>query len=335
MPRNPIIAVLPPVSLRAEIFTENAMSLLESLGEVRANEAQTRDLTEEEARELIAGADVVITSWGSPRISPEIVDAAPDLRLHCHAAGTVKPFISDAEWERGIVITSAAAAIAVSVAETTLGWIIIAAKRALTANTVTHTGGWKKEMPLPPGDLRHKTIGIVGASHVGRRVIELLKNFENDVVLYDPYVDEDQAEKLGVRKVDLPELMRSSDIVSLHAPSVDATRHMINRDTLALMKHGASLINTARGSLIDEQALTEVLEQDKIWAFIDVTDPEPPAPDHPFRRLPNCVLTPHIAGGVEAGRFRIGDYTVEEVRRFVAGELPAYPILREALSRIG
>ncbi len=87
--------------------------------------------------------------------------------------------------------------------------------------------------------------------------------------------------------------------------------------------------------MIDEQALIEVLEQGKIWAFIDVTDPEPPAADHPFRRLPNCVLTPHIAGGVEAGRLRVGDYTVEEVRRFVAGELPAYPILREALGRIG
>lgn len=186
MPRNPIIAVLPPANLRAEIFTPDAWRLLESLGEVRANEAQSRNLTAEEARELIAGSDVVITSWGSPRISPEIVDAAPDLKLHCHAAGTVKPFVSDAEWDRGIVITSAAAAIAVSVAETTLAWMIIAAKRALMANAITHAGGWKREMPLPPGDLRHKMIGIVGASHVGRRVIELLKNFQNDMLLYDP-----------------------------------------------------------------------------------------------------------------------------------------------------
>ena len=139
--------------------------------------------------------------------------------------------------------------------------MIIAAKRALMRNAIPRRV-LENRNAASTGRLRHKDDRIVGASHVGRRVMSFLKKLP-ERCFNDPYVDDDAAEKLGVRKVDLPELMRTSDIVSLHAPSVDATHHMINRDTLALMKHGASLINTARGSLIDEQALIEVLEHGK------------------------------------------------------------------------
>jgi len=334
MPTRLSIAVLPPKAMIPTLFRPATWEKLAAYGTVVQNKSDDCNLDEAGAKTLLADADVVITSWGSPPMSAEVISHAAKFRLHCHAAGSVKPVVSDAEWERGIIVTSAAAAIAVGVAETTLGWIIIAAKQALTANEATHRGGWKEQMRFPAGDLTGRKIGIVGASHVGRNVINLLKPHEVEILLYDPYVSEAEATQLGVRKASLDELLRNAEIISLHAPSISETRHMINRNNLKLVQDGATIINTARGSLIDETALVEELKTRRIWAILDVTDPEPPAPDHPFRKLSNCILTPHIAGTVKTGRLRIGDYVAEEVRRFARGEPQRYRVTREMLSRI-
>jgi len=115
-------------------------------------------------------------------------------------------------------------------------------------------------------------------------------------------------------------LMSSCEVISLHAPSLPATDKMINKSNLRLMKDGATLINTARGSLIDENDLYEELKTGRIKACLDVTNPEPPVPDHPLRSLPNIILTPHIAGTVTNGRYRIGDYSVDAIRKFLEGK---------------
>lgn len=328
------IAVLPPRKVVPTLFRPEVWRDLASYGPIVQNEHADRNLDAGGAKKLVGKADIVITSWGSPCMSAEIVGAAPRLKLHCHAAGTVKPFVSEAEWDRGIIVTSGAAAIAVGVAETALGWIIIAAKQALAANEATHRGGWKDAMRFPAGDLTGRKIGIVGASHVGRNTIELLRPLEVEILLYDPYVSDVEAKRLGAQKVSLDELLRDADIISLHAPSIPETNHMINEESLRLVRDGATIINTARGSLIDEAALVEELKTGRIWAVLDVTDPEPPAPDHPFRKLPNCILTPHIAGTVATGRLRIGDYVEEEIRRFVRGKPQRHRVTREMLGRI-
>jgi phosphoglycerate dehydrogenase-like enzyme len=334
MAKKLTIAVLPPRNMVCALFRPETWARLATYGATIQNESAQRNLDEAGAARLVAQAEVVITSWGSPPISDTIVNAAPKLRLHCHAAGTVKPLVSESEWDRGIIVTSAAAAIAVGVAQTTLAWILIAAKQAFVANEATHAGGWKDQMRFPAGDITGRKIGIVGASHVGRKVIEYLRPHEVEILLYDPYVSPEAAKELGVRKVSLDDLMQGSDVVSLHAPSIPETRHMINRTNLKLAPDGVTIINTARGSLIDEEALVAELTTGRIWAILDVTDPEPPAPDHPFRKLPNCILTPHIAGTVAAGRLRLGDYVAEEVRRFANGEPQRYGVTRDMLSRI-
>jgi len=153
--------------------------------------------------------------------------------------------------------------------------------------------------------------------------------------VYDPYLSDDDATALGVVKSELDDLMVRSDIVSLHAPKTEETHHMINARNLALLRAGATLINTARGALIDEAAFVEHLRKGTTWAILDVTDPEPPPPEHPFRSLPNVVLTPHFAGTVESGRSRIGDCVLEEIKRFIAGEQLRYEVREEMLPRIG
>jgi phosphoglycerate dehydrogenase-like enzyme len=138
---------------------------------------------------------------------------------------------------------------------------------------------------------------------------------------------------LGATKVELDELLKQSDVVSIHAPANPATHHMLNAEGMALMKDDALIINTARGSIIDEKALIEELKKGRFFAFLDVTDPEPPAADSPLRTLENVVVVPHIAGCIDNCTM-LGELAVEELRRFFAGEPAVYQITPELFERI-
>jgi phosphoglycerate dehydrogenase-like enzyme len=317
------ISLLAQKPLADSLFDSECMEKLLQLGEVTQNE-DLKAPNKERVKELIKEADIAITSWGTPSLDKDILDTAPNLKLIIHAAGSVKPIMSDQIFPRGIRVVSCANAIGIGVAETALGLTIISVKNVKELDTDIHNGEWAKNK-MKTKEMYGINIGVVGAGWVGRHFIKLLKNFHVNILLYDPFVSEEQAKELGVKKVELDELMRSSEVVSLHAPSLPATNKMINRSNLKLMKDGATLINTARGSLIDEEALYEECKTGRIKACLDVTDPEPPAVDHPFRTVPNIIMTPHIAGAVTNGRFRIGLYTVQAIESFINRE----PILGE------
>ena len=335
MPRDLTIAVLPTRQACDSLFSEETWAELESLGAVVRNETEHGALSDEDTIALTRDADVCITSWGSPQLNEAVISASPRLSLVCHAAGTVKPFVSDALWDRGIKVTSASAAIAVEVATSTLSWIIVGVKRAHWGALSAREGGWRDGMPYPPSDVIGSTIGLIGASHVGRNVVGLLKPFDAKVLMYDPYLNDDAAAELGVEKVELDDLMHRSDVVAIHAPKTDETRHMINATNLRCMKDGATLINNARGAIIDEDALVAELQTGRIWAILDVTEPEPPAEAHPFRSLPNVILTPHMAGTVARGRQLLGKYVKDEVKLFAEGRPQKHAVTREQLSHVG
>lgn len=283
--------------------------------------------------DLLPQADACITSWGVARLDEDVIAAAPRLQATAHMGSSIKRFVSDALWERGIQVTSAGAALAIDVAETTLGLMIVGMKRVWPLARHVRAGGWRETEWWPARELFRKEVGIIGASNVGRHVIQLLESFVVDVLLYDPFVSDGEAEEMGVEKVGLEELLQRADVVSLHAPAKPDTIHMLNAERLALMKDDALLINTARGALIDEPALIAELEKGRIFAFLDVTDPEPPAADSPLRRLENVVVTPHSAGCIEDCS-RMGEMAVEELRRFFAGEPPVYRITQDMLHRV-
>ena len=211
--------------------------------------------------------------------------------------------------------------------------MIVGLKRIWPLGAHVREGGWRESVYWPSRELYGKAVGIIGASHVGRHVIELLQPFGAQVLLYDPYVSPERAKELGVIQVELGELLRQADVVSLHAPAKPETYHMLNAEGLALMKDDALLINTGRGTLINEVALIAELQKGRFFAFLDVTDPEPPAADSPLRHLDNVVVTPHLAGCIEdCGR--MGEMAVEELRRCFAGEPPLYEITAEMLARV-
>ncbi|MER7520117.1 hydroxyacid dehydrogenase [Streptomyces sp. NPDC126499] len=275
-----------------------------------------------EAAAALAEAELLLTCWGATPLTAEVLGRAPRLKAVVHAAGSVKHHVTDACWDRGIAVTSAAAANALPVAEYTLAAILFAGKRVLhsarryaelrTAHDwLTASADW--------GNHR-RTVGIVGASRIGRRVLELLRPFDLDVLLHDPYVTKDEARALGAEAVGLDELCARSTVVSVHAPQLPATYRMISAERIAAMPDGATLINTARGSLVDEEALLPHLVAGRLHAVLDVTDPELPPPDSPLYTLPNVLLTPHVAGSLGNELHRMADQALEEVARYGRGE---------------
>lgn len=279
------------------------------------------DLTAPDPRvaAALAEAELLLTCWGATPLTREVLDRAPRLRAVVHAAGSVKHHITDACWDRGLRVTSAAAANALPVAEYTLAAILLAGKRVLHSAQryaeLRADHAWLAESAAW-GNYR-RTIGVIGASRIGRRVIELLRPFDFEILLYDPYVT---VPPPGARLADLDELCARSTVVSVHAPQLPSTYRMIGARQLAAMPDGATLINTARGSLVDETALLPHLHAGRLHAILDVTDPELPPPDSPLYTLPNVLLTPHVAGSLGNELHRMADQALEEVARYGRGE---------------
>ncbi|MFW3472741.1 hydroxyacid dehydrogenase [Streptomyces microflavus] len=291
---------------------------------------------EPEAAAALAGAELLITCWGAPQLTAGVLAAAPRLRAVVHAAGSVKHHITPACWERGIQVTSAASANALPVAEYTLAAILFAGKNVLgTAHRYRQLRAphdWRAELE-GHGNYR-RCVGIVGASRIGRRVIELLRPFDLDVLLFDPYVDTGAAARVGAVKVGLDELCARSRVVSVHAPELPATRHMIGAAQLAAMADGTTLVNTSRGSLIDGDALLPELVSGRLNAVLDVTEPEVPPAGSPLYDLENVLLTPHVAGSLGDEIHRMGDFALDEVARYVQGLPFADPVTPDGLARM-
>ncbi len=284
-----------------------------------------------------ARVQVMITSWGAPRIDADAIAALRGLKLVAHLAGTVKGFVDECVWRQGIQVVNAVAANAVPVAEYTLAAILFANKQVLKLAAFYHQhhenrAPWTREAPNV-GNYR-KRIGIIGASHVGRKLLELLKSFDFDVLLYDPYVSPLEARELGARKVGLSELLAAADVVSLHAPLLADTKHMLGAKEFALMRDGATFINTARGGLVDQEALTDELASGRISAVLDTTEPEVLPPTSPLYRMPNVLLTPHIAGSLGTETQRLADQIVEEVDRYARGLSLKHRVRFDELARL-
>ncbi len=324
------IGVVIHTSLCDKLFSPEDRARLERLGEVRWTRSPD-PIDDAAAADLLAGCRVGIGSWGTPcPQSAALMAACPDLRLWEHAAGTVRHMFGRHLAGRRLVIASCKTAIADNVADFTLGEILLALRRVFENAAANRAG----PVPAPAAmkDIRGSTVGVVGASEVGKRVIRLLAPFRCRVLLYDPFVTDRQAARLGATRVrDLADLCRASDVVTLHAPALPSTAKMMRAAHFRAMRDDAIFINTARGMCVDEAALAAELAKGRLFALLDVTDPEPAAADSPFRRLPNCLLTSHIAG---LGWFNMGTQAVDDVAKFLRGRRPLCVQTPDMLDRI-
>jgi len=297
-----------------------------------------QDFGQPGALTALQAADILLTGWGAPQIDVAALDLMPRLRAIVHAAGTVKPYLSAEVYARHIQVCSAVEANAIPVAEFTFAAIVFAAKQ-VSAFTREYRARRDFSARHVPGLTERAgtngiTVGVVGASRVGRLVLRLLRNLDVSVLVSDPYLSEADAAAIGATRVGLDELVSRSDIVTLHAPALPETARMLDRDRLAALRDGAVLINTARGALVDTNALTAELVSGRISAVLDVTDPEPLPPDSPLYDLPNVQLTPHIAGSVGNEVPRLLEYAIAEIERLAAGLAPQYPVLASDLARM-
>ena len=245
--------------------------------------------------------------------------------------------VTEAFWDRHIAITSGSEAIARGVAEFCLGLILTESKQICFQAWGTRQGLWAESGKAFGGafEIYQQNIGLIGAGHIGRHLIHLLKNFEAKVHVYDPFISAEEACALGVTKLDtLHELFTRCRVVSLHAPTNESTRNLLRGPHFAALQPGSVFINTAGGTQINEPEFVAELQKGRFIACIDRCEVEPPPPDHPFRRLPNVLLTPHIAGVMAENRLRIGTLVVDEVERYVNRQAPRFPVTREALARM-
>jgi len=277
---------------------------------------------------VLGDAEVILSGWGGPKMDEAFLAAAPALRAVFYGAGSIRGIVTDAFWERGILITSAYGANAVPVAEYTLSQILFCLKRGWQfALAIKRQGGYPPRSEVF-GAYR-SSVGIISLGMVGRRVCRLLKAFDLKVLAYDPFVAAADAAELGAELVPLDEIFRRCEVVSLHTPWLKETEGMITGRHLESMKQGATFINTARGAVVREDEMVAVLQKrPDLFAVLDVTHPEPPQPGSPLYSMENVILTPHIAGSMGRECRRHGRCMVEELRRYLAGEPLKYGIDR-------
>ncbi|MCC6315082.1 MAG: phosphoglycerate dehydrogenase [Thermomicrobiales bacterium] len=253
----------------------------------------------------VAEADALVVR-SETMVDAEVLAAAPHLRVIARAGVGVDNIDLDTATRAGVVVLNAPGANAVSAAEHTIALLLGVTRQIPLADASTRAGRWARKK-MRPVDLKGRTVGIVGLGRVGSRVAARLRAFEMKVIAYDPYIATQRFTEIGAAPVDYQTLLANSDVVTFHVPSTPETTHMLNAETMALLKPGAIVINAARGEVVDQAALAEALRDGRIaGAGVDVF-PHEPCTESPLFDLPNVVLTPHIGGSSAEALAAVGE----------------------------
>lgn len=329
MPSKPTVALVLPEAIAKQMFKPEQLQRLSAV----ANVIGPTGPGSPGFADALADAVAIISGWRSPAFDQAFLSQAPKLKLIAHSAGSVKVFVSDELFDRGIHVTTAAAGNAFPVAQFAVATMISLLKQVPWISAAYARGDQDEILRRKAlcRELQDLEVGVIGASRVGKEVIRILRQQPRlRIKVYDPMLKPEQASAIGAELVSFEDACRS-EVVTIHAPSLPSTRHMFNPRTFALLPDHAVLVNTSRGSLIDENALVCELKRRPLYAAIDVTDPEPPAADSPLRTCPNLVITPHIAGALRQGRFDMGQIAIDETLRFLAGEPLQHEVTRAML----
>ena len=315
---------IPKNKVFGTFFTEENIALANSLGEIIWND--TNDFFRDEMlMELLSDCDVYVTAWGSPRLEKKYVDAAPNLKLLCHLCGTVVPFVSDEMWDKGIRVISGNNYFAESVAEGTIAYMMTSLREIpMYISRLKDEKIW-----ATPDDwsesLLYKTVGIVSYGAIAKHLVKMLKPFKVKLKVFDIVdIPEEDKKEYGISQCSLEEIFSTCDIVSVHTPLNDATYHMIDDRLLSLINKGTLFVNTSRGPVIDQEALTKHLVDGDFFAVLDVLEKEPIEGDNPLLTCDNVIIMPHKAGPTTNLRKIITHDLLIESSNFVdnGGELP-------------
>lgn len=309
--------------LRDALFTPRMLDELRQLVDLTPD--VINDLSASAAQSVLRDTEVFLTGWGAPALTDERLERMPKLRAVIHSGGVAAPFLGSVPGR--IAASNSGYANSLPVAEFTLALILLSGKHVLetAARYRSQQDQYDGGLPEQRGGNHGRTIGVIGASRVGRLLIERLRLSTFHLLVHDPYLDPAEASELGVEQTGLDALLTRSDVVTLHVPVLPSTTGMIGRRELALIQDGAVFINTSRGALVDQDALVDEVRTGRFTAYLDTTDPEILPAGHPLYALPNVFLTPHIAGSTGNELLRLGANVVAETRRFVSGQAFAHP----------
>ncbi len=278
--------------------------------------------------------ELIFSTWGMPHFSvEEIKSTFPSLKCVFYAAGTVQGFAREF-LACGVKVFSAWAANAVPVAEYTVAQIVLANKGFFAASAFHSAGDTKTSNEIKRSIIGNfgVDVGIIGAGMIGKLVIKMLKNYRLGAKVFDPFLSDDTAAELGIKKCSLEELFSTCTVVSNHLANNEQTRGMLNYALFSKMVPNSAFINTGRGAQVVEDDLQKVLsERPDITAILDVTYPEPPEEGHPFYSLKNCIMTPHIAGSIGNEVVRMAEYMIEEYEKYANGEQCLYEVNEKML----
>lgn len=318
---------------RGEIFnshyTPEVLTRLGTYGNVIYNET-SKPFTAAMLAEAVAGVDVCFTHWGCPTFTPKVLENADRLRLITHCAGSVADLCTREVFDRGIHVCSANDVLADYVAEGVLAYFMSALRLVPELDRRMKSG---EQWPQPISrinSLYGKRISLIGLGAVGIKLISLLEPFGVNISIYDPYIKTAPAD--GVTLCGLDEALSTGDIVSVHASLTAETERMLGARELGLIKEGALLVNTARGKIIDEAALIELLKKGKHMAVLDVFEKEPLPVDSELRQLPNVILIPHLCG--HTAKHNMALAMLDELERFSTSEPFRYEISPERYEKM-
>ncbi|MGJ8638527.1 MAG: hydroxyacid dehydrogenase [Opitutaceae bacterium] len=331
--RPKAIFALDPASLDV-IYSPLERAKLEELADFCAPAQSAETIAADPS--VLEEVEVIFSGWGAPIMDETFMAAAKNLKAVFYGAGSIRNFAKPAFWEREIQITTAAEANAVPVAEYCVATILMSMKNFWGLSRGTRKDeGWMSAGHLRqvPGNFR-STAGFISLGAIARHTLRLMEPFEINRLAYSTSLTEERAKTMNVDLASIDEIFQKADVISLHTPDLPATKGMISGRHFEMMKPGATFINTARGAVVNEVEMCEVLaRRPEITAVLDVTNPEPPLAGSAVATLPNVVLTPHVAGSVGPECFRLGYTMLCEFERYLAGEPLEYQVSKAAFDR--
>jgi D-3-phosphoglycerate dehydrogenase len=299
-----------------------SLDILRAIGEVRLGDPGKR-YTEESLMESLRECDAVLIT-SRDRITRAVIEASPRLKVISKYGARPEKVDLEAAAERGITVLCTPTSNPESVAEHAILLILALQRNLFDVTASLRAGQWRNSITMGT-ELAGKTVGLVGIGNVGAAVARKLSGFGVSLLAFDPWVSASKAAAMSVQMVDLETLLRSSDVVSLHAMVTPESHHMMGEAQFRMMKPTALLINTARGPLVDEAALVAALQEHRIrGAGIDVYEEEPVPSTNPLLQMDSVVATPHISAHTHEAMERELTWAAEDVRRVLLGEPPVH-----------
>ncbi len=275
-------------------------------------------LSEDELVSIIPEYDALIVRSGT-KVTKRVIEAAKNLKIIGRAGVGVDNIDIATATQRGVIVANAPGGNSVSTAEHTLALILAVARKIPQADKSVKEGKWERKKFVGM-ELRNKTIGVIGLGKVGYEVAKRARALEMNVIAYDPYISEERARQIGVKLVPLEDLIKESDIITVHVPKTKETENLIDEKAISMMKDGAYIINCARGGIVNEKALYEALKSGKLaGAALDVYEKEPPDPNNPLFKLENVVTTPHLGASTKEAQLSVGMTVANEIINLAKG----------------